>query len=109
MEGSDQIVRQFADETNGGTLHSVNIGDVTLEKLGVEKKWKDIIEYGAVLISDEAIAWISPAPRGDIKPSPKKDDGKESKTNGLADTLKKKASELIDSAVKATDDTTEGD
>ena len=91
------------------TVGRENIGDVTLEKLGVEKKWKDIIEYGAVLISDEAIAWISPAPRGDIKPSPKKDDGKESKTNGLADTLKKKASELIDSAVKATDETTEGD
>ena len=37
-----------------------NISGITEEKLGTVKKWKDIIEYGAILISDEIIAWIAP-------------------------------------------------
>ena len=40
-----------------------NISDITKENIGSVKKWKDIIEYGAVLISDEVITWLPPAPK----------------------------------------------
>ncbi|HCE42506.1 MAG TPA: hypothetical protein DET40_03040 [Lentisphaeria bacterium] len=40
-----------------------NISDITKENLGSTKKWKDIIEFGAVLISDEVITWVPPAPK----------------------------------------------
>ncbi len=40
-----------------------NISDITKDNIGSVKKWKDIIEYGAVLISDEVITWLPPAPK----------------------------------------------
>jgi hypothetical protein len=40
-----------------------NISDITRDNIGSVKKWKDIIEYGAVLISDEVITWLPPAPK----------------------------------------------
>lgn len=36
-----------------------DVGDVSEQNLGVRKKFDDIIEYAAVLISDETISWIS--------------------------------------------------
>jgi len=86
------------------TVGRRNIGDVTLEKLGVEKKWKDIIEYGAVIISDEMIAWISPAKRGEIKQPPKhaeERNGVGEEKENIGSTLKEKASEILDSTLKA--------
>ncbi len=44
-----------------------NISDVTKESLGSVKKWKDIIDFGAVLISDEVITWVPPAPKPKIE------------------------------------------
>lgn len=37
-----------------------NISDLTKENLGTVKKWKDMIECGAILISDETITWTEP-------------------------------------------------
>jgi tetratricopeptide (TPR) repeat protein len=45
------------------TVGRQNISDITRENIGSVKKWKDIIEYGAVLISDEVITWLPPAPK----------------------------------------------
>lgn len=39
-----------------------DISDITVEKLGTKKQFKDIIDYAAVLISDEIITWIEPHP-----------------------------------------------
>jgi hypothetical protein len=40
------------------TVGRQNITDITKEKLGSVKEFKDIIEYAAVLISDEVITWV---------------------------------------------------
>ena len=40
-----------------------NINDLTKKKIGTIKEWNDIIEYGAILISDELIAWVTPTTR----------------------------------------------
>lgn len=45
------------------TVGRQNISDITRENIGSVKKWKDIIEYGAVLISDEVITWLPSAPK----------------------------------------------
>ena len=81
-----------------------NISDMTKEKLGVEKKWKDIIEYGAILISDELIAWIAPKTPsiigGDAPASEKKsDDSTASTTKKLKDQAKDAAKKIINTVI----------
>lgn len=81
-----------------------NISDVTKEKIGTVKKWKDIIEYGAVLISDELIAWVEPVNRGPIQEDqPEKDKAEKQpeKPNDLKNTAKKAAKEIINKAIDA--------
>lgn len=39
-----------------------NINEITKDKLGSVKKFKDIIDYAAVIISDEVISWIDAKP-----------------------------------------------
>lgn len=39
-----------------------NISDITKDKLGSVKKFKDIIDYAAVIVSDELISWIDAKP-----------------------------------------------
>ncbi|NOY74326.1 MAG: hypothetical protein GXP32_00855 [Kiritimatiellaeota bacterium] len=74
-----------------------NISGVTREKLGTEKKWKDIIEYGAVLISDELIAWVAPKTPLKIKESsPNANRGK----NGDAKSSKRSIKEQAKTAAK---------
>jgi len=46
------------------------IGELTKDQLGKEKEWKDVIEYGAVLISDEAITWVAPQKLDAAPPPP---------------------------------------
>ncbi len=43
------------------------ISGITREKLGMVKKFKDIIEYAAVLISDETILWVESAQVEEIR------------------------------------------
>ncbi len=40
------------------TVGRQNITDITKDKIGTVKEFKDIIDYAAVLISDEVIAWV---------------------------------------------------
>lgn len=51
------------------TVGRRNLNDVTKEKLGEVKTFSDIIEYAAVLISDEAITWVEPVAVGELKAS----------------------------------------
>lgn len=87
-----------------------NISDVTKEKLGTVKKWKDIIEYGAVLISDELIAWVAPQTRGPIQEPPpeekekEKEDNSKDKNKPLTDATKEKAKELLNKAIDSIGD-----
>jgi hypothetical protein len=46
-----------------------NISDLTKERFGTAKAFKDIIEYAAVVISDELITWIDAKPADEaVKP-----------------------------------------
>ncbi len=47
------------------TFGGINISYITKQNLGTEKKWKDAVEYGAILISDELITWVTPEPVGE--------------------------------------------
>jgi hypothetical protein len=82
-----------------------NISGITKEKLGVEKKWKDIIEYGAILISDELIAWVAPtSPPKIAKNAPDSDakttgDEKKSLTESLKEQAKDAAKKAIDTVI----------
>ena len=49
-----------------------NIGEVSENILGMKKKFKDIIEFAAVMISDETISWIESKNVGEILPEPVK-------------------------------------
>ncbi|MCF6176901.1 MAG: hypothetical protein L3J71_14165 [Victivallaceae bacterium] len=55
------------------TVGRRDISDVTIEKLGTKKQFKDIIDYAAVLISDEIITWVEPRPAVIKKTSVKSD------------------------------------
>ena len=59
------------------------ISGVTKDKLGMVKKFKDIIEYAAVLISDETILWVESAQVEEIQ-----------------DQLKDKKSQVVDNIVR---------
>ena len=80
-----------------------NIADITKEKLGTEKRWKDIIEYGAVLLSDEQIAWVAPkspqkitknAPNAQIKHTARKNSAEE-----LQEQVRKTARKALDAII----------
>jgi len=45
-----------------------NISELTKENLGAVRHFNDIIEYAAVLISDEIITWVEPEKVREIKP-----------------------------------------
>jgi tetratricopeptide (TPR) repeat protein len=62
-----------------------NISDITKENIGSVKKWKDIIEYGAVLISDEIITWLPPAPKPPVNENAPEDT---SQNNTITDKIK---------------------
>ncbi len=76
------------------TVGRQNINDVTKESLGSVKKWKDIIEYGAILISDEVITWVPPAPK---PPTPPDKPAEKQDISEKAGTIIK---DVIDSVVK---------
>lgn len=40
-----------------------NLTDLTVDRLGEKKHWRDLIAYGAVIITDERIAWVEPVNR----------------------------------------------
>lgn len=84
------------------TVGRKNISDVTEEKLGTVKKWKDIIEYGAVLISDELIAWVAPQTRGPMQEPPPEPETKKDKPEDktITDAAKKRATEIIIETIK---------
>lgn len=84
-----------------------NISDITEEKLGTEKSFKDIIEYAAVLISDEVITWVEPVRVEEIKdredyPEINKNNKKyDSSTDVIKDNIKTVVNKVIDKAVDA--------
>jgi hypothetical protein len=55
------------------TVGKTNINEITKNNLGAVKKWKDIVEYGAIIISDEIITWAAPMPPEEL---PKSDPNK---------------------------------
>jgi hypothetical protein len=59
------------------TVGRRNLSELTTDRLGEKKRWRDIIAYGAVLISDERIAWVEPVlrePQAAPPPAPAPDD-----------------------------------
>lgn len=79
-----------------------NISDITKEKIGTEKQWKDIIEYGAILVSDELIAWVAPATPGPIQEDKVPEGEKEKKDDSdstLEEQTKKVLKEVIDNVI----------
>jgi len=91
-------------ETN--TVGRKNITEITEETLGSVKKFKDIIEFAAVVISDELITWAEPKTAGPVAQANEptlKDKLSEQATKLGKDVLGKAidaASEKIDSMVK---------
>ena len=85
-----------------------NIGEVSENILGMKKKFKDIIEFAAVMISDETISWIESKNVGEILPEPVKE--KEplhlGKAKTTADVLTEKAKEVVKDAVNSVIDKT---
>ncbi len=78
-----------------------NIGEVSEKILGVKKKFKDIIEFAAVIISDETISWIESKNVGEILPEPakEKEPAQPGKAKTAADALTEKAKEIMKDAV----------
>lgn len=79
-------------------LERTDISAVTKGDLGVEKQFKDIIEYGAVLISDELITWVPPVSanfQGEGPAKPLVDKEK------LVNTAKRLLGKVVDQAVEA--------
>ena len=75
-----------------------NISDITEETLGTVKKWKDIVEYGAVLISDEIITWIPPVEN--TRPAPEEEKPQGRKGEGILDKkTTEKAKEVIKNVI----------
>ena len=66
-----------------------NINELTENKVGTIKDWNDIIEYGAILISDELITWVTPVTR-------------EKTTKGTTNNIKNKSKEssVLDKVIK---------
>jgi tetratricopeptide (TPR) repeat protein len=75
-----------------------NISDITKESIGSVKKWKDIIEYGAVLISDEVITWVPPALKPPVNESVP--DEESDQKNTAADKAKEVIQTVIDSVIQ---------
>jgi tetratricopeptide (TPR) repeat protein len=73
------------------TVGRRNITDITQEKLGSVKKFKDIIEYAAVLISDEVITWVEAKEAQHIK----------DKSSETVKNQKDLAKEIINMAVES--------
>lgn len=74
-----------------------NISDITKDNIGSVKKWKDIIEYGAVLISDEVITWLPPAPKPPVIESAPDESVQK---NTAADKAKEVIKTVIDSVIQ---------
>jgi len=74
-----------------------NISELTEDRFGSPKKFKDIIEYAAVLISDEVITWVEAKPASELymDAEPLPPDAK-SKRPGLADKTKQAIGKAID-------------
>ena len=66
----------------------------------MKKKFKDIIEYAAVIISDESISWIESKPAGTVLPDASGEpDSKAQKLKTASDLLAEKAKLLMLDAV----------
>lgn len=84
-----------------------HLGDIAEEKLGMEKEFKDIIEYAAVLISDEVITWVEPQDVKEIKEEvvTVSTDGLKTSTTKVINTttgaITDKAQQMLDSVSKA--------
>ncbi len=79
-----------------------NITELTEERLGEVKKWEDIIDYGAVLIADEMLAWIEPKSREPLlKPEtePVIDEDTRKKARGVLKKALKKSIDSIEGAM----------
>ena len=83
------------------------IGEVSERILGVKKKFKDIIEYAAVVISDETISWIESKKVGDILPDPPeetsvpaKESQRESTVEAFAEKVGKTVEKNVSGAVR---------
>jgi tetratricopeptide (TPR) repeat protein len=74
-----------------------NISDITKDNIGSVKKWKDIIEYGAVLISDEVITWVPPAPKPPVNETAPDESAQK---NTAADKAKEVIKTVIDSVIQ---------
>ena len=85
-----------------------NIGEVSENILGMKKKFKDIIEFAAVMISDETISWIESKNAGEILPEPEKPEEQLhlGKAKTTADALAEKAKEVVKDAVNSVIDKT---
>ena len=85
-----------------------NIGEVSENILGMKKKFKDIIEFAAVMISDETISWIESKNVGEILPEPvqEKEPLHLGKAKTTADVLTEKAKEVVKDAVNSVIDKT---
>lgn len=83
-----------------------NISQLTEDRFGMKKKFKDIVEYAAVVISDEAILWIESKSPGDILPDPEDGSGhKETNSEKLrktVDGLTSKASDIASETIGKT-------
>ncbi len=105
------------------TVGRRDISDITIEKLGVKKQFKDIIDYAAVLISDEIITWVEPRAAVIQKSSSKPDKLKiaaeiaktaidlasSAKSKITDEKSKKLADKLIDAAAKMVSAKAKGD
>lgn len=74
-----------------------NISDITKDNIGSVKKWKNIIEYGAVLISDEVITWLPPAPKPPVNETAPDESVQK---NTAADKAKEVIKTVIDSVIQ---------
>lgn len=71
-----------------------DIGGITEDKLGAEKSFKDVIEYAAVLISDEVIAWVEP--RGAKVVEVAEEPGGSVSASEIGATVKRLATDALD-------------
>ena len=81
------------------------IGEVSERILGVKKKFKDIIEYAAVVISDETISWIESKTVGDILPDPPEETSvpaKEVQGESKVEAFAEKAGSIMKKTVSGT-------
>ncbi len=96
--GETVATLQAGESIEFGRRH---IAEVTKEKLGAEKAFKDIIQCAAVLISDETITWI--VMDKVVPPTQKAADEKSDRGKVISEKLEKKMNKAIDKAIDKAD------